>query len=212
VLPTPRICLQRNGRFRGALRRYTEGRRRRARRAGREPQDEELLPLCLDQRDERYAEVREPGRRLGQVRDCDVEINLLRVRGAPAGRGPARRSSPPTTLTRESPAPGHQEAVGLAQLAALASPAHAIQDRMWTAGWRERLRPGQRAPLAIEALSTRREYPNRLHRARIAVEGCACRGGGRATGCFRIRAPRCAPSGGRRICSAISRSRILRAS
>jgi len=140
----------------------------------------ELLLLCLDQRDERYTEVRELGRRLGQVRDCDVEIDLLhefeeRVPRA-AGLLAVRRHS--TLQAREKYlrqvikklSDGSAELVPAFPL----PPAHAIQDRMWTAGWRERLRCQikERREVALEALryATGVYFPNRLHRARIAVK------------------------------------------
>ena len=178
--PTPRILLAAQ---RDALEEHFDGIRKAdpvavhdARVASRRMR--ELLPLCLDQRDERYAEVRELGRRLGQVRDCDVEIDLLnefeeRVPRA-AGLLAVRRHS--TTLTRETRL--RQVIKKLSDSKKLAAlrlpPAHAIQDRMWTAGWRERLRSrvNERRELAIEALryATGVYFPNRLHRARIAVK------------------------------------------
>ena len=182
VQPTPRILLAAQ---RDALEQHFGGIRNAdpeavhdARVASRRMR--ELLPLCVDQRDERYAEVRELGRRLGQVRDCDVEIGLLnefeeRVPRA-GGLLAVRRHT--TVLTRENRLRQVIKTLSddAGQFAPVfpMPPAHAVQDRLWTAGWRERLRSrvNRRRERAVEALdcATGVYFPNRLHRARIAIK------------------------------------------
>jgi len=138
------------------------------------------LPLCLDQPDERYEEVRRLGRRLGQVRDCDVEIDLLdefeeRVPQA-GGLLALRRQSvvrARENCLRQVIKKLPDDSTQFVPVFPLPA-AHAIQDRMWTAPWRERLRSrvNKRRELAVEALryATGVYFPNRLHRARIAVK------------------------------------------
>ncbi len=140
----------------------------------------ELLPLYLDQRDERYGEVRDLGRGLGMVRDCDVEIELLdefalRVPRAASLLAERRHS---TMQARENHLrqvikklpDGTDEFTSAFPIPA----AHALNDHLWSAGWRERLRTrlADRRRRALDALryATSVYFPNRLHGARVAIK------------------------------------------
>lgn len=180
--PTPRILLEAE---RDALEKHLEGIRNAdpesvhdARVASRRLR--ELLPLCLDQRDERHGKVRDLGRRLGMVRDCDVEIDLLNEFAERVPRAASlladRRHS--TMQARDKYL--RQVIKKLPDGPAEFDPAfplpetHAFHDRLWTAGWRERLRSRitGRRERAIEALrhATAVYFPNRLHRARVGIK------------------------------------------
>src|SRR6476620_39539 len=140
----------------------------------------ELLPLYLDQRDERYGEVRDLGRRLGMVRDCDVEIELLdefalRVPRAASLLAERRHSTMQVRENRlrqviKKLPDGTDEFTSAFPIPA----AHALNDHLWSAGWRERLRSrlADRRRRVLDALrhATSVYFPNRLHGARVAIK------------------------------------------
>jgi len=180
VRPTPRTLLAAQ---RDALGKHLDGIRHAdpesvhdARVASRKMR--ELLPLYVDQRDERYGEVRDLGRRLGMVRDCDVEIELLdefalRVPRAASLLAERRhctmqaRENHLRQVIKKLP-DGTDEFTSAFPIPA----AHALNDHLWSAGWRERLRSrlADRRRRALDALryATSVYFPNRLHGARVA--------------------------------------------